>query len=93
MQSSYITAQGRESDRVTLNNLIKADEGVYYDVLFDKDAWTLEMTASRPVYTDAAIFVQDGGGAAVHPTNTIGGGSDQLLVYMTAVLETKPVIP
>ena len=93
MQSSYITAQSRESDRVTLNNLIKADEGVYYDVLFDKDAWTLEMTASRPVYTDASIFVQDGGGAAVHPTNTIGGGSDQLLAYMTAILETKPVIP
>lgn len=93
MQSSYITAQGRESDRTALNDLIKADEGIYYDVLFDKDAWTLQMTASRPVYTDAAIFVQDGGGAAVHPTNTIGGGSDQLLAYMTAVLETEPVIP
>ena len=93
MQSSYITAQGRESDRTALNDLIKADEGTYYDVLFDKDAWTLQMTASRPVYTDAAIFVQDGGGAAVHPTNTIGGGSDQLIAYMTAVLETKPVIP
>jgi lysophospholipase L1-like esterase len=93
MQSSYITNQSRESDRIALNDLIKADEGIYYDVLFDKDAWTFEMTASRPVYTDATIFVQDGGGAAVHPTNTIGGGSDQLLAYMTAILETKPVIP
>lgn len=93
MQSSYITNQSRESDRIALNDLIKADEGIYYDVLFDKDAWSFQMTASRPVYTDAAIFVQDGGGAAVHPTNTIGGGSDQLLAYMTAILETKPVIP
>lgn len=93
MQSSYITAQGRESDRIALNDLIKADEGTYYDVLFDKDAWTLQMTASRPVYTDASIFVQDGGGAAVHPTNTIGGGSDQLLAYMTTTLEAEPVIP
>jgi hypothetical protein len=94
MQSSYITAQGRESDRIALNNLIKADEGTYYDVLFDKDAWSFQMTASRPVYTDASIFVQDGGGAAaVHPTNTIGGGSDRLLAYMTAILETKSAIP
>ena len=93
MPSSYQDDGGRAADRNSLNALIRADEGTYYDILFDKDSWIHEITATRPVYDDAAIFVQDGGGLAVHPTTTAGGGCDQLLAYMSAALLTAGVVP
>ena len=96
MQSSYITARGREANREALNALIRADAGVYYDILQDRDAWSMAATALRPVYLDASLFIDDDAGAgvvSVHPTSTIGGGADQLANYMSANLIAAGVIP
>lgn len=88
-QSVFITDNGREADRIALNELIRKDAGIYYDVLLDRDAWINAATNVRPIYNDLDM-IRPGG---VHLNLNPGKGSDLLTQYMSDQLLNLGLLP
>lgn len=92
MQASNVYTTSREADRVTLNTLIRADEGIYYDILVDLDQWCLDFTDVRPYYDEPLLFNPDDP-ILVHPRLDVGMGANLMGEWISEVLYNKGGIP
>jgi hypothetical protein len=79
-----------ETNRLALNELIRAGVGVDYDILVDGDQWIYTATETRPVWDDDDIYRV---GDDVHLRSGVGYGADLWAAYIAERIAAASFLP
>lgn len=82
--------------RTALNNLIRAQEGILYDVLWDTDQWIVDNVSIPDGHTvdwNTDIYRDVDANGGLHLVRTRTKGADLLCNYLGEILKSKGLLP